>query len=243
MPCAIFVKGSQDLVEHLLIAGVRATAVVEHEHLVERKLQDQVESDEGFAPVVGNEQLLDHLPQRLPMRVALPGGFAFTPEAWVSFLKLAHPVREALDASHLVGGLEQAGHDDAATCSHGIDIGRGHLKPMHGISQHGKHAVEQRDARPREISPSDIARTTSRWAFAPRSPAQDNRAGSTCRRRIRVFSSFVIFSPDQLWAFTELVYVAKLLKWVVIDRPYKQGESTVGAAQPPVRHSFATETV
>ena len=52
----------------------------------------------------------------------------------------------------------------------------------------------------------------------------------------------MIFSPDQLWAFTELVYVAKLLKWVVIDRPYKQGESTVGAAQPPVRHSFATET-
>ncbi len=100
--------------------------------------------------MLGNEQLLDHRPQRLPMRV--PGGFAFTPEAWVSSLKLAHPVREALDASHLVGGLEQARHDDAATWSHGTDIGRGHLKPMHGISQHGKHAVEQRDARPREIS-------------------------------------------------------------------------------------------
>ena len=39
MPCAIFVKGSQNLVEHLLTAGVRAITVVEHEHLVERRLR------------------------------------------------------------------------------------------------------------------------------------------------------------------------------------------------------------
>lgn len=59
MPLAVFVEGIEDLAEQMVAFAERQLAEVGHKEFVEQRLEDEVQGDERFRPVVTDEQFFN----------------------------------------------------------------------------------------------------------------------------------------------------------------------------------------
>jgi uncharacterized protein len=134
VPAAIFVQRVEDLAKQVVLLSECKIAGVFQKQLVDHRLEHEIQCNESLAPIVGDQQALHKLAQRLPARVVFPERFAVRREARKSYLDLANAVGQAFHAASLVARLECCGHCDAPTRRHLCDICGNHHEGMAGIA-------------------------------------------------------------------------------------------------------------
>ena len=145
VPGAVLAQREEDLAQQVVAPGARLDRDVAEEEFVEHRLDAQVERRERLAPVVGHEQPLDQLAQRLPRRVALA--------------RVACPRRRNPGAAGAAApsGRRGAGPGasrrppaarsdrDAAARRHLADVRRQHLQPVIDVAQRRQQPLQRVD--------------------------------------------------------------------------------------------------
>jgi hypothetical protein len=145
VPGAVLAQREEDLPQQVVAPGARLRRDVAEKEFVEHRLGAQVERRERLAPVVGHQQPLYQLAQRLPRRIGLPELLSQVAELRAQPAQQRHPVGQAVDPAHLVGRLQRAGDRDASARCHLADVRRQHLQPVIDVAQRRQQPLQRVD--------------------------------------------------------------------------------------------------
>ena len=126
VPLTIFVQRIENLAEQVIFLAQRQGTRVFQEQFVDHGLEDEIHSDESFAPIIGDEESLYKLAHRLPARVLFPKRLAVLGEARKGQLYLPNAIGQAFHPASLVAGLECCGNGDPPARRHLCDVGGNH---------------------------------------------------------------------------------------------------------------------
>jgi hypothetical protein len=113
------------------------------EDLVQHRAQDEVHRGEAFTPVVGDEQVLQRLPGRLPRLVPLPDAPLVVADRRVGRVgELARAVGDHRHPAQQVPGAEHGTVGDVGRRSHVREVRGAHLQRVHREAGRGEQGTQ-----------------------------------------------------------------------------------------------------